>query len=128
MPVDTQQLLDAATKLGQQVAQHPAVARYKDAQKSLADDGDATRLLTEFNRQIETLGRQEQAGMSITDAQRRQLETLQDQIASHLKIKAMHLAQVDFVDLLRKVNQAVQRQLADTTGADPLGGGPRLGM
>ena len=29
MPVDTQQIMDEAVKLGDLVAQHPAVARYK---------------------------------------------------------------------------------------------------
>ncbi len=74
MPVDTQQLMDEAEKLGQLVAQHPLIARYKQAQKSLADDADANRLLADFERQIETLSRQEQSGMPVTDAQRMQLE------------------------------------------------------
>ena len=32
MPVDTQQIMDAADKLGQMVAQHPAIDKYKQAQ------------------------------------------------------------------------------------------------
>ena len=113
MPVDTNQILDAAAKLGQLVAQHPAIARFRDAQKALADDPDASRLLGEFDRQLENLARQQQSGMQVTDAQRRQLEVLQGQIASHLRIKSMHLAQVEYVDLLRKVNQAVQKEVAE---------------
>jgi len=135
MPVDTTQILDEATKLGQLVAQHPAVAKYRDTQKAMAGDPEASRLLNEFNRQLETLARQQASGMAITDAQQNQLEALQTQIASHLRIKAMHLAQVDFVDLLRKVNQTIQRQLAEVApqAAAPTGGqappppaGPRL--
>ncbi len=117
MPVDTTEIMDSATKLGHMVAQHPLVSRYKDAQKSVADDPDATRLMNEFNRQLDNLTRQEQAGMPMTDAQRMQVEGLQMQIASHIKIKAMHMAQTDFIDLLRKVNQTVQRQLSDNPGA-----------
>ena len=111
MPVDTQQILADAEKLGQLVAQHPAVARYKDAQRAVAGDPDAGRLLSEFDRTLESLGRQEQSGMPVTDAQRMQLEGLQGRIASHLKIKALNLAQVEFVDLLRKVTQTIQAQL-----------------
>ena len=55
MPVDTQQIMDEAEKLGQLVAQHPAVARYKQAQKAVAEDADANRLMADFERQIETL-------------------------------------------------------------------------
>lgn len=125
MPVDTQQIMDDAEKLGQLVAQHPAVERFKQAQKSVAEDPDAGRLLAEFDRQIETLGRAEQSGVQITDAQRQQLEALQSRIISHIKIKAMNLAQVEFVDLLRKVTQKIQGQVADTIGKSPAGPGAK---
>ena len=128
MAVDTDQIMQEAEKLGQLVAQHPAVARYKKAQRAVADDPEAGRLLADFDRQLESLGRQEQAGMPVTDAQRMQLESLQGRIISHLKIKALNLAQVDFVDLLRRVTQTVQRPSVETSGAAGPGpaGGARL--
>jgi cell fate (sporulation/competence/biofilm development) regulator YlbF (YheA/YmcA/DUF963 family) len=118
MPVDTQQVLQEAEKLGQLLKDHPAVERFKSAQKAVTDDPDAARLLAEFDRQLETLGRQEQQGRPVTDAQRLQLESLQSKIISHIKIKNLNMAQVEFVDLLRKVSQTYQRYLADT----PVGG------
>lgn len=119
MPVDTQQILSEAEKLGQLVATHPAVARFKDAQKAVAADPEAGRLLQEFDRTLDALGRQEQAGMPVTDAQRMQLESLQTRISSHLKIKALNLAQVEFVDILRKVTQTIQAQVQGTGGGAP---------
>ncbi len=119
MPIDTQRILDEAAKLGELVAQHPAVAKYKQAQKAVDEDPEAARLMSEFERQLETLGRQQQSGGAITDAQRQQLEALQSRIVSHLKIKAMNLAQVEFVDLLRRVTQTIQAPLQDR----PAGGG-----
>jgi len=111
----TQQILDEASKLGDLVATHPAVAKYKSAQKAVADDTDANRLMAEFNRQLETLARQEQSGMPVTDAQARQLESLQGQIISHIKIKNLNMAQVEFIDLLRRINQQIQGRLVDVT-------------
>jgi cell fate (sporulation/competence/biofilm development) regulator YlbF (YheA/YmcA/DUF963 family) len=113
MPVDTHQILQEAEKLGQLLKQHPAVDRFKNAQKAVADDPEAGRLLAEFDRQLETLGRQEQQGRPVTDAQRLQLESMQSRIISHIKIKNLNLAQVDFVDLLRKISQTYQKPLAD---------------
>lgn len=129
MATPEQEILDLATKLGDLVSQHPAVAKYKDAQKSVSADPDAGRLLADFDRQLDTLSRQEASGMGITDAQRRSLETLQSQIMSHIKIKNLNMAQVDFVDLLRKVNQTWQSKLSDAgaAGAGPSPAGPRLG-
>lgn len=120
MPVDTQQILQAAEKLGQMLKEHPAVERFKAAQKAVAEDADAGRLLAEFERQLETLGRQEQQGNPVTDAQRMQLESMQSKLVSHIKIKNLNLAQVEFVDLLRKISQTYQRPIAD--GAAAAGG------
>jgi len=121
MAVDTDQIMQEAEKLGQLVAQHPAVARYKQAQRSVAEDPEAGRLLADFDRQLETLGRQEQSGMPVTDAQRMQLESLQSRIISHIKIKNLNMAQTEFVDLLRRITQTIQRPLA---GSQPGGGAP----
>jgi cell fate (sporulation/competence/biofilm development) regulator YlbF (YheA/YmcA/DUF963 family) len=122
MPVDTNQILAEADKLGQLVAQHPAVEKYKAAQKAVSDDADANRTMAEFERQLETLARQEASGMPITDAQRSQLEAVQSRIVSNIKVKNLNMAQVDFIDLLRKVNQAVQSKVVDTAGAGGPGG------
>ena len=123
MVVDTQQLMTEAEKLGRLVAQHPAVARYKSAQKSVSDDPEAGRLLADMDRQIESLSRQEQSGLPITDAQRAALESAQSRVVSHIKIKNWNLAQVEFVDLLRKITQTIQRQLGDQPASGAADGG-----
>jgi cell fate (sporulation/competence/biofilm development) regulator YlbF (YheA/YmcA/DUF963 family) len=112
MAVDTQQLMDEAEKLGKLVAQHPAVERYKQAQKSVTEDADASRLLADFERTLAKLDQQAQAGMPVTDAQRNQIEAMQAKIVSHIKVKALNMAQVEFVDLLRKITQTIQKPLA----------------
>jgi cell fate (sporulation/competence/biofilm development) regulator YlbF (YheA/YmcA/DUF963 family) len=127
MPIDTQQLIDEAEKLGQLVSQHPAIAKYKQAQQAMAEDADAKRMLADFDRQIETLGRQEQSGLAVTDAQRMQLEGLQTRIVGNPRIKALNAAQVEFVDLLRKITQTIQRQVLDVPGAGGAGGGATPG-
>ena len=129
MPADTQQIMDAADKLGQMVAQHPAIEKYKQAQKSVAEDADAARLMNDFNRHLMTLARQEESGMPVTDAQRHQLESLQAQLASHIKVKALSMAQVEFIDLMRRISDAIRSKMSDGQGAPASGaGGPKLVM
>ena len=123
MAVDTQQILAEAEKLGQLVAQHPAVEKYKQAQKAVSEDPETNRAMAEFQRQFETLARQEQSGMPMTDAQRQQLESVQSRIVSNIRVKALNLAEVDFIDLLRKVNQTIQGKLVDLPPA-ARGAGP----
>jgi cell fate (sporulation/competence/biofilm development) regulator YlbF (YheA/YmcA/DUF963 family) len=124
MAVDTQQIMQEAERLGQLVAQHPAVNRYKEAQRAVQNDPEASRMMADFGRQMEMLERQAQAGMDITDAQRMQIEQLQGRIIQHIKIKALNQAQVEFIDLFRRVSQTIQRQVAETGegGAGPAEG------
>jgi len=137
MATDTQQVLELADKLGDLLKDHPAIKRYKDAQQSVTADPEAGRLLAEFDRQIEALGRQEQSGMPVTDAQQAKLQDLQGRIVSHIKIKNLNLAQVEFVNLLRQISQRYQSKLVDAPAAAgaapamggsgmPAPGGPRI--
>ena len=65
--------------------------------------------------------------MPVTDAQQQQLEAMQSRIVSHIKIKALNMAQVEFVDLLRKITQTIQRQVvAASRRRQPVGSGPSL--
>src|SRR3954469_6999729 len=125
MPTDTQAILDEAEKIGAMVKDHPAFERYRTAAKSVSDDPEAGRLVADFNRTLETLMRQEQSGMPVTDAQHQQLESLQQRIASHIKMKALHMAQTDFYDLMRKITQTIQKPLAEVAGGG--GGGAGAG-
>jgi cell fate (sporulation/competence/biofilm development) regulator YlbF (YheA/YmcA/DUF963 family) len=126
MPTDTQSILDAAEKIGELVKDHPAFERYRSAAKTVSEDPEAGRLVADFNRQLETLLRQEQSGMPVSDAQHAQLESLQTRIASHIKMKALHMAQTDFYDLMRKITQTIQKPLAEVAGGGG-GGGARPG-
>ena len=126
MPSDMSQVMEAAQKLAELVAQHPAVQKYKQAQRAVADDPEAARMLADFDRQLQRLAQQQQSGLAVTDAQQEQLENLQSKIVSHLKVKALNMAQVDYVDLRRRIGAAIDSAVQDrpAAAAGP-GGGPK---
>ena len=107
----------AAAALGDLVARHPAVAKAQAAQKSLGDDPEVVRLLGQFEQRVAVMERNMQMGQPVGAAERSQVEQLQTQLAANLKYKNFQIAQVDLMDLLRKVSQAWQRPLAAATGA-----------
>ena len=115
------QITESARKLGELVAKHPAIKKYAEAQESLSKDSDATRLLNDFERRAAVLMRNEQMGQMVGDAERRELEALQQQIASNIRVKAFSIAQTDMTDLLRKVSQTWQRPVAEAQGASAEG-------
>ena len=116
--------MDAAEKLGKMLVDHPAVKRYQQAQKAVAEDVEATRLLQQFDKTLEALSRQEQSGMPVTEAQQQQIQALQSRIVSHLKVKNLNMAQVEFMDILRKVNQTIQKPLAPQQGDEAAAAAP----
>jgi cell fate (sporulation/competence/biofilm development) regulator YlbF (YheA/YmcA/DUF963 family) len=122
---DTNEIIDLAGKVGDLIAAHPSVAKYKDAQRAIASDPEATRLMGEFQKLLMNLSAQEQQGLPATEAQERTLQALQTQIASNLRVKALSIAEVDFYDLLRKVNQRMLKPLNVKESA-PAGAGQRL--
>lgn len=133
MPADTQQIIDAAEKLGKLITEHPAIARYAEAQKGVAADPEASRLFQQFDQEVSALGQQEQSGQPISAAQKQKLQSLQQTIASNLKVKAFSIAQVELTELLRKVSQAWQKPVAEaqsgakaSSGNGPAAGGPKL--
>ena len=121
---DTNELLDHAAKIGELIAAHPAVTKYKDAQKAVSTDPEAGRLLAEFEKELMNLSRQEQQGIPVSDAQQQKLTMIQGRIVSNLRIKALNIAEVDFYDLLRKVNQTMLRPVG--LAQQQAGGGQRL--
>lgn len=128
----TESILEASAKLGDALAAHPAVSKYKDAQKAVSTDPEAGRLLAEFEKELTVLSRQEQQGLPVTDAQQMKLQQLQARIVSNLRIKALNIAEVDFYDLLRKVNQTMLRPVGGgmaggaPQGQAPAPAGPRI--
>ncbi|MGC4032107.1 MAG: YlbF family regulator [Tepidisphaeraceae bacterium] len=129
MPADTQEILDAAKKVGDLLATHPAVEKYKAAQKALSDDPDASRLLSEFNTVLTQISHNERAGLSPTEDQRKKYELLQTQISSHLKFKSYSMAEYELTDLLRKVSQTWQKPLAkERGGAGAAPAGPSFAL
>ena len=121
MPVDTNQIIEAAEKLGKLITDHPALQKYAEAQKAVAADPDTARLFQQFDAEVAAMSQQEQAGQPLTQQQQLKLRGLQQTIASNLKVKAFSIAQVELTDLLRKVSQAWQKPVAEVQQAGKTG-------
>jgi cell fate (sporulation/competence/biofilm development) regulator YlbF (YheA/YmcA/DUF963 family) len=124
------EILETAGKLGDLVAKHPAIEKYTQAQQAMAKDGEAGRLLQQFEQRAMVIARNEQMGQPVTPSERQELERMQATIAGNLKIKAFSIAQTDMTDLLRKVSQKWQGPVAKAQGQDeaPAPAGPSLSL
>jgi cell fate (sporulation/competence/biofilm development) regulator YlbF (YheA/YmcA/DUF963 family) len=120
---DTNAVLNQATNLGQLIGSHPAVQQYRELTRQLDLDITARNLVGQFEQLMETLAMKEANMQPIEIAEKQQAERLQQSIALHPLLKKMMVAQAEYMDLMKKVqehiNQGVSKPAAE---AAPEGG------
>lgn len=116
MPVTTDDILKKARELGDLIGQHPAAKKLEDVLTRLQADIEAQRAMTDYNRHLQVLGEKEAAGKPIEVGDKRKLDDLQKAVVRNRTLSDFQLAQMDYLDLMRKVDEAIE-------GAAPGGGG-----
>lgn len=114
----TQEILDAATQLGKMVGTHEVSAKLERAVKALQEDVEAQRLLSDYHRHLDKIGQKEAKGQPIEVEDKRRLEQLQKAVASSGLLREFQIRQMDFLDLMRQVDEAIMgpSQAAVATG------------
>lgn len=105
---NTEEILKAATDLGRMIAQNSAAKKFEDAARKLQEDTDAQRVLNDFNRHMQALQEKETKRQPIEVADKRKLEDLQGKVIQNKLVRDLQVAQMDFVDLMRRVDEAMQ--------------------
>jgi len=116
----TQDILDAAKSLGKLISTHPAAKRMDDLMKKLQSDREAQRALTDFNRHMQTLSQKEQMGQPIEVEDKRKMDQFQATVAANLVLRELQMAQMDYLDLMRQVDDLV----GGAEGEGAAGGAP----
>jgi cell fate (sporulation/competence/biofilm development) regulator YlbF (YheA/YmcA/DUF963 family) len=120
---DTQEILKAAGGLGALVATHPAIAAYREIIRQLDLDVGAKNLLQQYEQLIETLSIKESQMQPIEVAEKRQFEQLQQSIMMNQTLKKFGTAQQEYMDLMKKVQEAINQGMSGKAPADSGGGG-----
>ena len=111
-------ILELAKRLGSAIAQSPQAAALRETRKRLDEKPEVKRLLEDFRRQSEKIGQLEQQKQPVEVEDKRKLQDLHDKLVSDDVFKQYTAAQVEYVDLMRKVSSAMTAALA------PVEGGP----
>lgn len=121
----TDEILREARKLGELVSKHEAAQKLERTLDQLQHDQDAQRVLTDYNRHLQTLAQKESEGKPIEVEDKRQLEALQKKVVLNPLLRDLQKVQMDYVDLLRRVDEAMTGQAPDAGGG--AGAGPEAG-
>ncbi|MEM8782246.1 MAG: YlbF family regulator [Planctomycetota bacterium] len=104
----TDELHDAAQKLGQLLKDHDTVKNLHAANKAFADDTATQRALLDFQRAIAEVSAKEQSGQPIEVSDKKKLRDAQEAVIRNPMLGRMQTAQMDYFDLLRKLDTAMQ--------------------
>lgn len=108
-------LADAAA-LGKKIAEHPKMKAFVAAVNAVKSDADAEGLLKEyreFSQQLETKSRQ---GKPVEVEDKRKLSELETKVATNATIREMIRCEADYLDLMRKINEAIDGAAAQAHG------------
>lgn len=105
-------LLAKAGALGEALAAHPTVRDYHAAQKAARDDRTAQELVTTYQTQLGRIRTLEASGKPVEVADKQKLKTIEQQMSGSDVLKRLMRAQADYIDLMNRVNQAMDAPLA----------------
>jgi cell fate (sporulation/competence/biofilm development) regulator YlbF (YheA/YmcA/DUF963 family) len=103
----TDQVLESARQVGKLVSEHPAIQKLQGVVEQLQKDIDAQRAMADFERFVATIHQKEQSGQPIEVADKRKLEELQRKVVTNRLLRDFQMAQIDVLDLRRKIDEAI---------------------
>jgi len=112
-----QAILEQARRLGKEIAGSPQARKLRQARRTLDQHEDVKKLLEEFQAQSEKVGRLESENKPVEVEDKHKLQDLHDRLVGSEVFKQFTAAQVDYIDLMRKVNQALGEQLGEVEEA-----------
>ncbi|MHC4985309.1 MAG: YlbF/YmcA family competence regulator [Planctomycetota bacterium] len=113
------EIVKLADQLGKAIADSQAVSKYRAAREAMHADADTSKLLQEFMAQSSKLHKLAQEQKPIEPEDKRTMNDLQAQVAAQDAFKTFSATQVEYIDIMRKVSQAILAHLRDVEGAPP---------
>lgn len=125
-------IIEQATKLGELIAEHETVKKLASANQAFEDDINSQRVFTDYQRFAQALQQKMQMGQPVEVADKQQMETLKQAVITNPLLANMQKAEMDYLDLLRKVDRAIisagGEVMEPTPGPGPApAGGPVMG-
>ncbi len=107
-------IVELAERLGKAIADSPQAEALRDARKELNKDAETSQLLKDYRAQAEKVAGLEEQKKPIEVDDKHRFQELQEKLAASEIFKKFTAAQVEYIDLMRKVNTSLQKQLTET--------------
>ncbi len=114
----SEDVLQQARALGEALAKHPRVVGFLDARARFEQDQDAQRLLVDYQRQAQRIQQLQRDGKPIEVADKHKLSELEGRMSSNDVLKEMMRRQADYVELMNRVQQALEGPITSSRQGD----------
>jgi len=108
-------IFQLATQLGKAIQDSPQATALRDAREAVHGKPDLTELLQAYQQQANRIGEMEHSGNPVEVADKHKLQDLHNQLAAAPEVKTLTVAQMEYVELMRKVSDTLR---AETKGTD----------
>lgn len=111
--------IELAQRLGKSISESPQADNLRAARKEMSKQGETTQLLKDYQTQAEKVAKLEHENKAIEVDDKHKLQELHGKLVASDVFKKFTSAQVEYIDLMRQVNETLQKQLADTEKENP---------
>ena len=108
--------IELAKRLGKAIADSPQAAAYRAARDGLNAQPDIRQVLTDYQEQVAKVSQLEAENKPVEVEDKQKLRDLNDKLISSEVFKKFTAAQVEYIDVMRKVNDALRAELVETEG------------
>ncbi len=106
------EITEQAKRLGELIRTHPRYVMLRASDEAVRADKTATDALEAYNKAAAEIARKEAATEPVEVAEKRQLQRLHNAVAANETIKAFTLAQADYAELMRRMNDTIFRAIS----------------
>ena len=110
-------IIELADQLGKAIADTPAAQTYQQAREHMNAQPETMKLLQDFMAQSDRMMKASRDNQAIEVDDKHKLNELHESLVSQEAYKAFSAAQVEYFDLMRKVNEKINSHLSEIEGA-----------
>ncbi|NQU76599.1 MAG: YlbF family regulator [Planctomycetes bacterium] len=104
-------IIHLADQLGKAIRESSQAKALQEAQKAITDKPELSQLIQDYEAQVNRIASLERDNKPIEVADKHKLADIQNKLVVSPTFKKLSEAQMEYVDLMRKVNETLRAQL-----------------
>ena len=109
-----QDIIQLAERLGKAIADAPQTKALRAARKAMNDNAETVQVLADYQKHVEKVALLERDNKPIEVEDKHKLKDFEERLLGRPEFKDFTAAQVEYVDMMRKVNETLRKELSET--------------